>query len=111
MAIVYDIPAAASGRAGLQISSRPGEAFDIGDDILVVIEQTIVGAWLAGQSYASLRERGLDTIKSYADLTKFDDHELLATEFSFMVRVDGSWDEPGDSRSRPSFPNRAGIRR
>lgn len=48
--------------------------------------------WLPRQSYSSLRERGLETIKTYADMMKFDDHELLATEYGFMVPIDGTWD-------------------
>lgn len=49
--------------------------------------------WLPQQSYVSLRNRGLETITKYFELIKYDDSELLATEMSFSVPIDGTWDE------------------
>src|SRR4051794_27409262 len=48
--------------------------------------------WLRTHSYGSLREKGLDAIRKCADLIKYDDHELLATEFAFVLPVLGTWD-------------------
>lgn len=48
--------------------------------------------WIRGQGYAILRQRGLDAIRKYADLLRFDKHQLLALEFSFVVPIDGTWD-------------------
>ncbi len=48
--------------------------------------------WLPRQGYSELLARGKDAIRKYADLIKFDDHELLATEFTFYVPVQGTWD-------------------
>lgn len=49
--------------------------------------------WLPRQGYSELRARGIDAIKKYADLIRYDDHELLATEFGFVVPIDDTWDE------------------
>ena len=49
--------------------------------------------WLPRQGYSELRQRGIDCIKKYADLVRFDDHELLGTEFGFVVPIDGTWDD------------------
>jgi hypothetical protein len=48
--------------------------------------------WLPRQGYSELLSRGTDAITKYADLIRFDDHELLATEFAFYVPVQGTWD-------------------
>lgn len=52
-----------------------------------------VDLWLPRQGYGEMRTRGIESITSYASLIKFDDHELLATEFSFSVPIFGTWDE------------------
>lgn len=49
--------------------------------------------WLPRQGYSELRARGLDTLRKYADLRRFDAIELLATEFPFIVPLPGTWDE------------------
>jgi len=49
--------------------------------------------WLPRQGYSELLNRGIDSIRKYADLVKFDDIEMLATEFSFIVNIPGTWDE------------------
>lgn len=49
--------------------------------------------WLPRQGYSELRVQGLDTIRKYAELIRFDKHELLATEFPFIVPLPGTWDE------------------
>ena len=43
--------------------------------------------------------KGLDTIRKYADLIRYDDHELLATEYPFIVPIDGTWDDEPVSRT------------
>lgn len=49
--------------------------------------------WLPRQGYMELRARGVDSIRKFADLVKYDDVELLATEYSFVVPIEGTWDE------------------
>lgn len=49
--------------------------------------------WLPQQGYSQLRVKGLDTIRKYADLIRFDNHELLATEYPFIVPLPGTWDD------------------
>lgn len=49
--------------------------------------------WLPRQGYSELRVRGASTIASYADLIRYDDHQLLAIEFGFMVPIEGTWDD------------------
>jgi len=49
--------------------------------------------WLPRQGYSELRSRGIDAIRKYADLIRFDDHELLGLEFGFQVPIDGTWDD------------------
>lgn len=49
--------------------------------------------WLPMQGYSVLRSKGLATIRQYADLIRYDDHELLATEYPFIVPIDGTWDD------------------
>lgn len=48
--------------------------------------------WLRTHNYGYLRERGLNAIRKYAELIRYDDHELLATEFAFVVPIWGTWD-------------------
>lgn len=61
-------------------------------NIETVTEPVPADGWLPRAGYAELRARGLDAIRKYADLIKFDDHELLALEYGFMVPIDGTWD-------------------
>ncbi len=49
--------------------------------------------WLPQQTYNTLQAKGLEVLSRYFDLTKLDDEELLATEYSFMVPIVGTWDE------------------
>jgi hypothetical protein len=49
--------------------------------------------FLPRQSVAELRTRGVDTIRKYGDLVKFAGVELLATEYSFLVPIPGTWDD------------------
>lgn len=46
--------------------------------------------WLPKQDYNSLRQRGCDALRAYADRTRHDDHELLALEMPFVVPVRGT---------------------
>jgi ATP-dependent helicase/DNAse subunit B len=52
-----------------------------------------VDTWLPRQGYAELRSRGINAIRTWAALTRYDDQVLLATEYSFQVPIDGTWDE------------------
>lgn len=49
--------------------------------------------WIARDSYGELRKRGVDTLRKYADLIRYDDHELLALEYEFVVPLGdtGMW--------------------
>lgn len=53
---------------------------------------TPVEHWLPHQSYAGLARKGRDAIAWYADAVKDRDEELLATEYSFQVPIEGTWD-------------------
>jgi hypothetical protein len=52
-----------------------------------------VDLWLPRQGYSEMRTKGMNAIRDYALLMKFDDHELLATEYEFQVPIDGTYDE------------------
>ena len=52
-----------------------------------------VEEWIARQSYGSLRSKGVETLKRYWDLKRYDDEEVLALEFPFVVPIEGTWDE------------------
>lgn len=62
-------------------------------NIEAITEPVPANGWLPRQGYMELRARGVDAIKKYADLTRYDDHELLATEYSFVVPIVGTWDD------------------
>lgn len=61
-------------------------------NIEAICEPVPADGWLPRQSYSELRERGLDTIRKYADLIRYDENELLATEFTFIVPIPGTFD-------------------
>lgn len=52
-----------------------------------------VDLYLPRQDYGSLRTKGIDAIRAYANLMRYDDHELLATEYGFQIPIPGTWDE------------------
>jgi hypothetical protein len=52
-----------------------------------------VDLWLPRQSYSDLLHSGSQAIRDFAELIRYDDHELLATEYSFSVPIAGTWDE------------------
>ena len=62
-------------------------------NIDAICEPVPADGWLPRQSQSSLRVKGLETIARYADLIQYDDHELLATEFNFIVPITGTWDD------------------
>jgi hypothetical protein len=67
--------------------------------------------WLRGQSYSKLRDKGLETLRSYADLLITEDTELLATEYGFSVPIDGTWDEDlGEPHRLAGSVDRLGAR-
>lgn len=49
--------------------------------------------WIAGQTYSELRNRGIETIRSYAEMLRSDTSTPLAFELPFQVTLDGTWDE------------------
>jgi ATP-dependent helicase/DNAse subunit B len=51
-----------------------------------------VDMWYPRQTYNDMRIKGIEAIKAYSGLMRYDDHELLATEFSFQVPIFGTWD-------------------
>lgn len=51
-----------------------------------------VEVWIRGETYAGLLRKGVDTLRKYDHLIKFDDHELLALEYEFIVPVHGTVD-------------------
>ncbi len=55
-----------------------------------ICESVPSGGWLPRQSYGGLRRRGVDTLRKYADLIRYDDHELLALEYDFVVPLLGT---------------------
>lgn len=65
-----------------------------------ITERVPNDGWLPRQSYSELRSRGLEALRKYADLVRFDDHELLATEYGFLVPIEGTWDE---DEGRPHY--------
>src|SRR5437764_14044055 len=48
-------------------------------NIDAITEPVPPDGWLPKQGFNELRERGIEAIKKYTDLIRFDDHELLAT--------------------------------
>lgn len=46
--------------------------------------------WLPNHSYGELRERGERIIREYAEFMRFDEHEVLALEYQFVVPVVGT---------------------
>lgn len=62
-------------------------------NIEAITEPVPADGWLPRQGYSELRARGIDAIRKYADLIRYDDHELLAIEYGFIVPIDGTWDE------------------
>jgi hypothetical protein len=49
--------------------------------------------WLRGHSFSLLRDKGITTLRGYADLQAPDDTNLLALEYGFQVPIPGTWDE------------------
>lgn len=63
------------------------------NNIAEICEPVPKDGWLPGHSYSGLRGQGLETIRRYADLIRFDESSLLGTEYSFNVPIVGTWDE------------------
>lgn len=49
--------------------------------------------WLPSRSYGELRDRGVLTIRGYADMIKGAPDELLALEYGFALPIEGTWDD------------------
>lgn len=62
-------------------------------NIEAICEPVPGDGWLPQQSWGILLQRGIDAVKQYADLIRYDDHELLALEFGFVVPIAGTWDD------------------
>lgn len=58
-----------------------------------ITEPVPADGWLPGYKYSDLRSKGVEAIRQYADLIRFDETERLATEFNFNVAIEGTWDE------------------
>ncbi len=52
-----------------------------------------VQEWLPRQTYGDLRLKGVESIRAYCQLVKFDEAEVLAVEHGFQVPIAGTWDE------------------
>jgi CRISPR/Cas system-associated exonuclease Cas4 (RecB family) len=65
------------------------EPFNIG----ALTDEVPPDGWIRGQGYSELRMRGIAALRTYADLMRFDQMEMLGLEYSFMVPVDGTWDD------------------
>lgn len=76
-------------RKGLEISTFYWHPLNIE----AICEPVPPDGWLPQQGYSELGSRGIDTIKKYADLIRYDQGELLATEYPFIVPLPGTWDE------------------
>ena len=59
-----------------------------------------VDVWIRGQSFGTLRNKGIETLKRYWDLKRYDDEEVLALEFPFVVELDGTWDPDEEAPHR-----------
>ena len=62
-------------------------------NIEAIAEPVPADGWLPGRSYGELRVRGVETIRGYADLIRFDATEMLALEYGFIVPIENTWDE------------------
>jgi PD-(D/E)XK nuclease superfamily len=62
-------------------------------NIEAICEPVPPDGWLPRQGFNEMRTRGVEAIQRYADLIRFDDHELLAIEFGFNVPIEGTWDD------------------
>lgn len=52
-----------------------------------------VEEWIANQSYGTLRQKGIETLRRYWDLKAYDDEEVLALEIPFAVEIPETWDD------------------
>ena len=60
-------------------------------NIEAICEPVPSDGWLPRQSYGELRKRGVDSLRKYADIfLRYDDHELLALEYEFLVPLHGT---------------------
>ena len=62
-------------------------------NIEAITEPVPPDGWLPRQGYGELRLRGIDSIKKFADLIRYDDSTLLATEYPFIVPLPDTWDD------------------
>lgn len=62
-------------------------------NISAITDPVPPNGWLPRQSYGELRDRGIEAIQKFFDLIKFDDYEYLGLEYSFVVPIEGTWDE------------------
>ena len=71
-----------------------------------------VDIWIGRDSYSSLLTKGVETIRRYADLKKFDDEKLLALEYEFIVPLHGTQDrQTGEPHLLAGTVDRLAIRR
>jgi hypothetical protein len=62
-------------------------------NIEVICEPVPADGWAKGHGYSELRTKGVDSLRKYAEMLRYDDSELLATEYGFNVPIQGTWDE------------------
>jgi hypothetical protein len=69
-------------------------------NIETVCDPVPADGWAPGHGYSELRTKGVDALRKYAEIRRYDEHELLATEFSFNVPIPGTWDYDLDEPHR-----------
>lgn len=55
-----------------------------------VTEPVPQDGWLPRQDYNTLRQKGVEALRRYAELSNYDEHEVLALEYDFIVPVAGT---------------------
>jgi hypothetical protein len=68
--------------------------------------------WIGRDSWGSLRAKGVDILKKYWDLKRYDDEEVLALEIPFAVPLHGTMDvETGEPHVLLGTIDRLAVRR
>jgi hypothetical protein len=81
------------------------------NNIEAVCEPIPADGWAKGHGYSELRTAGVAALRKYGDMLRFDDHELLATEFGFNVPIHGTWDdELGEEHRLAGTVDRLAVR-
>lgn len=51
-----------------------------------------VDEWIARDTMQGLHRKGIETLRAWCEMIRDSQEELLATEYSFIVPIDGTWD-------------------